>query len=342
MNTYVETAKEFRKSVLSELNFLEYQEKYCNLYTNPLVPKPGYFLLYERQNYYELGIADYTIPHPFSIQFNNSQRLIRFGTVYKGITEFQLENEPISSFHPSSFFVVEEGIKGTQMWHTGQHFHGIEVTIYEDYFTKVINPLLKTTFDFSSFIKNHTYHYLPLEVISILQTMQALSNKNMLDPLQLESYILQCISKLLHSVEDSSTNVFTTQLDYGKIKIGTDRYLQLTAQDIKCIQEAHNILSQQIEAPPTIEKLSELVGLHPQKLKAGFSHYYHLSIGEFTTSLRMSIAANLLSTTELSISDIAKRIGYHYPSNFIKAFKKTFGCTPLQYKHKRTMDLKKI
>ena len=333
MHNYVQTAQQFRETVLTELKFLPNSEKYCTLYTDPNTPKNGYFLLYERPGYYDFGIADYTIDHPFSIQFNNPQRLVRFGTVYKGTTEFQLDNEPVSSFKPSSFFVVEQGLKGKQIWSTGQHFHGAEITIYEDYFTDIIQPLLKTELDFDLFVKNYTYHYLPLEVISIMQTMQTLSNKNTLDPLQLESYILQCISIIIQTIEESPNNTFTNQLDYGKVQIGTDRYLHLNAQDIQSIQKAHDILSRQIEHPPTIETLSEMVLLHPQKLKAGFSHYYHMSIGEFTTSLRMSVAANLLCTTDLRIADIAQKVGYLYPSNFIKMFRQTFECTPLQYRN---------
>ena len=263
MHNYVQTAQQFRETVLTELKFLPNSEKYCTLYTDPNTPKNGYFLLYERPGYYDFGIADYTIDHPFSIQFNNPQRLVRFGTVYKGTTEFQLDNEPVSSFKPSSFFVVEQGLKGKQTWSTGQHFHGAEITIYEDYFTDIIQPLLKIELDFDLFVKNYTYHYLPLEVISIIQTMQTLSNKNTLDPLQLESYILQCISIIIQTIEESPNNTFTNQLDYGKVQIGTNRYLHLNAQDIQSIQKAHDILSRQIEHPPTIETLSEMVLLHP-------------------------------------------------------------------------------
>lgn len=333
MYNYVQSAKQFRELILQELNFIPNQERYCILYTNLSKPKNGYFLLYERKGYYEFGIADYTIPHPFSIHFSNPQRLVRFGTVYKGTTEFQLDNEPLSSFKPSSFFVVEENLKGKQTWSTGQHFHGAEVTIYEDYFTEVIQPLLKTEFNFDLFVKNYTYHYLPLEVISIIQTMQTLSNKNSLDPLQLESYILQCVSIIIQTIEESPNNTFTNQINYGKVQIGTNRYLHLTTQDIQSIQKAHDLLSQQISHPPTIETLSEIIGLNPQKLKAGFYHYYHMTIGDFTTSLRMTIAANLLCTTDMKISDIAQKVGYLYTSNFIKMFKQTYELTPLQYRN---------
>ncbi|WP_273063411.1 hypothetical protein, partial [Wolinella succinogenes] len=64
--------------------------------------------------------------------------LMRFGLVYKGITEFKIENNPVSSFTPSSFFVIEKNLKGEQHWKKGQHFHGTEITIYENYFKEII------------------------------------------------------------------------------------------------------------------------------------------------------------------------------------------------------------
>ena len=66
MKTPVKTVKEFRETVLSELNFTGTKEKYCTLYQNKKNPQNGFFLLYERPNYYEFGIADYTIDHSFT------------------------------------------------------------------------------------------------------------------------------------------------------------------------------------------------------------------------------------------------------------------------------------
>ena len=47
----------------------------------------------------------------------------------------------------------------------------------------------------------------------------------------------------------------------------------------------------------------------------------------------MTMAVNLLNTTDLSIAEIAEKVGYPYPSNFIKMFRQTYGCTPLEYRH---------
>ena len=70
--------------------------------------------------------------------------------------------------------------------------------------------------------------------------------------------------------------------------------------------------------------------------KSGFSAKYHMSISQYTTSIRMAIAENLLSTTQLSIDEIAKLVGYNYSGNFIKMFKKIHEKTPLEFRKIKT------
>ena len=160
-----------------------------------------------------------------------------------------------------------------------------------------------------------------------------MSESDKITPLYLESKILECIALLYNEVYYSDENVFTNQLNYGKIKIGKNRVIALTTSDIKAIQKAHDILTNEVCNPPTIKSLSKIVFLNEQKLKAGFSAKYHMSIGQYTNSLRITMAENLLSTTELSIEEISKILGYNYSSNFIKSFKKAHGKTPLAFRN---------
>ena len=78
-----------------------------------------------------------------------------------------------------------------------------------------------------------------------------------------------------------------------------------------------------------------MVFLSEQKLKAGFSRYYHMSIGKYINHMKMTTATNFLSTTDLSIEEIAHKVGYNYSGNFSKMFKKTYGKTPLQFRKMR-------
>lgn len=333
MNQLVQSSKAFRETLLQALNFVPHQQNHSILYKNPQHPENGYFLFYERPSYYSFCIANYTVPQSFQLTFDNPEHLIRFGTVYEGKTHFKLENQPTGSFTPSSFFVIEHALKGRQSWTKGQHLHGVEFTIHGLYFEEVIKRCLNVTFDFNRFTPNFTYRYLPIEIITLLEKMQSLAKQNTLNPLLLESYLLQCIGILIETLEASPEHAFTQQLYYCKVPVGKNKHLHFNAQDIRAIQTAHAILLENLQCPPTIEHLSELVLLNPQKLKAGFSYYYHLPIGQFITSMRMSLSAHLLCTTDESIAEIAHKVGYPYTSNFIKRFRQTYYCTPLEYRH---------
>ena len=137
---------------------------------------------------------------------------------------------------------------------------------------------------------------------------------------------------LTNELHSSPQNAFTNQLDYGKVKIGKNRFITLTASDVHALQKAYDILTKEACNPPTIKSLSKMVFLNEQKLKAGFLAKYHMSISEYTTSIKMTMAENLLSTTELSVDEISQMLGYHYSGNFIKMFKKAHGKTPLAFR----------
>lgn len=328
----VRSSEEFKSAVLKKMNFSKFENDNYTLYTNKSIPELGYLISYSREGYYNLGIADYTIPRDFSLSFDNPELLMRFGLVYKGVTEFKLENKPVSSFTPSSFFVIEKDLRGRQSWKKGQHYHGTEITIHERYFTEILKPSFPNIMDLQSLITNYTYIYLPIEVVGIIHQLQRLANENSLNAIYLEAKILECIAILINEVTKSPENAFTNQINYGNINIGNDRIIKLTSSDIRAIQKAHDILSENYIDPPSIEVLSKMVFLNEQKLKAGFSKHYHMSIGEFTNHIRMTTAANLLSTTDLSIENIACKVGYNYSSNFSKMFKKIYKKTPLKFR----------
>ena len=326
------STKEFQNNVLKKMTFTAYPKDNYILYTNENKKNLGYFIKYTREGYYDFGIGDYTIPNDFSISFEHNEELIKFGTVYSGETQFEIENNPISSFTQSSFFVNEKGSKGKQSWKKGQHFHGAEITIYKKYFDEIILKNFPNSLDFHAFITNFTYNYLPIEVTAIIQTLRSRGEKGQLSSLYLESKILECIALINLEIQSSPENIFTNQLNYGHVTIGKNRTVTLTASDVNAIQKAHDILTNEFCNPPTISALSKTIFLNEQKLKAGFSSRYHMSISQYTTSLKMALAENLLSTTELSIDEIAKKVGYNHSSNFIKMFKKIHGKTPLSFR----------
>lgn len=91
-----------------------------------------------------------------------------------------------------------------------------------------------------------------------------------------------------------------------------------------------------LEANPglhlTIPQLSKKALLNEFKLKKGFRHLYGTSIYDFHLNIRMNEAKRLLLETNETLEEIARQIGYHYPSTFIAAFRKMYKITPATFR----------
>lgn len=329
---------EFQGIILSQLGFQrERAAKFGLRYRSPN-QDGGYFHQYRRPGEYDLSIADYTIPSPFRIQFANPHSLIRFGTLSAGVTECKIKGRALSQFRPSSFFVFEDQLAGEQHWKELDHLHGVEISVTAAFFGQTLQRLTGEVFDFNLVQRNHTYNYLPVGMIEILQQLAELSRQGELNGIFLECKVLECLALLYEELHTRDKAGLLGQSS-GSIRIGKDRLIHLSRHDTAAIQKAHGLLAETAANPPTVEALAALVGLSVQKLKAGFHARYAVTIRDFLTILRMSTAAKLLCTTDRPIRDIARVVGYQHCSNFIKMFRSHHQKTPLEYR-RDTNDLR--
>lgn len=63
-----------------------------------------------------------------------------------------------------------------------------------------------------------------------------------------------------------------------------------------------------------------------------FKKYTGVTMSEYRLNVQLQYAANLLKTTDLSVSLISEKSGFAHTPYFYKTFKKKFGITPLQLK----------
>jgi len=85
----------------------------------------------------------------------------------------------------------------------------------------------------------------------------------------------------------------------------------------------------------TLESLAREVGLSRSALAERFTQFVGQPPMQYLANWRMQLAANhLLSGTD-SIATIAERVGYESEAAFSRAFKKTVGAPPSQWRRKR-------
>lgn len=102
-------------------------------------------------------------------------------------------------------------------------------------------------------------------------------------------------------------------------------------KDLLLLQEAREILLENLE-PMTISELARTVGINEFKLKSGFKELFKTTVHQASLAHRLQVAQNYLATTDLSIGEIANKVGFKSQQNFTTAFKKQTACLPKDYK----------
>ena len=97
------------------------------------------------------------------------------------------------------------------------------------------------------------------------------------------------------------------------------------------IKKAKEIIISRMTEPPTLQALSEEIGLSLNKLKEGFKQIYGDSVYSFLFDYKMEVARQLLESGSHNVNEVGLKVGYSTASHFIAAFKKKFGTTPKKY-----------
>lgn len=102
-------------------------------------------------------------------------------------------------------------------------------------------------------------------------------------------------------------------------------------ENVLKIKKAKEIIIANMAEPPSLEALSEQVGLNLKKLKMGFKQIYGDTVYGFLFDYKMDYARQLLDSGSYNVNEVGLKIGYSTGSHFIAAFKKKFGTTPKKY-----------
>ncbi|WP_372944582.1 helix-turn-helix transcriptional regulator [Muriicola sp.] len=102
-------------------------------------------------------------------------------------------------------------------------------------------------------------------------------------------------------------------------------------ENVKRIRKAKDIILERMAEPPTLQELSEEIGLSLKKLKEGFKQIYGDSVYSFLFDHKMETARKMLESNQYNVNEVGLRVGYSTSSHFIAAFKKKYGTTPKKY-----------
>ncbi len=102
--------------------------------------------------------------------------------------------------------------------------------------------------------------------------------------------------------------------------------------DREKLYEAREILTKNMETPPSIAELSRMIGLNDFKLKKSFKELFGFPVYKYLQNERLIKAHDLLSSKEVTIQEAAWSVGYESLSSFSNAFIKKYGFRPSEVK----------
>lgn len=129
-------------------------------------------------------------------------------------------------------------------------------------------------------------------------------------------------------LESKILELFALWLEENKYSTHNYYDLSLNSRDIITLKQVQEIITKNLQNPPSLKELSQQVCLNEYKLKSGFKQLFGTTIFGYLHTQRMEYAQYLLRDKNMKVTDVATICGYASLPSFSKAFKKYFGISP--------------
>lgn len=116
------------------------------------------------------------------------------------------------------------------------------------------------------------------------------------------------------------------RLSFEKNVLGLHLNAQYNSSDILLY------ISEHYAEKITLESLAKQFHVSSSHLSRIFCNAYHISPINYLINTRISLSTDLLLKTDLSIGEIAEKIGYDNPAHYTNMFTKRIGCSPKEYR----------
>lgn len=276
---------------------------------------PGLDLLYNKFNVNEPVEMEYYKPKNKIIEFNychagrydcsineNKQVFLGEGEMEVNIANINRANQEFPLGYYEGISVIIDIQKLTE---------NLNNTFFKEISEKILkiyNYLLEN--DFAVLIKSNP------KILKIFREFYEEQNQNNI--LYLKLKVLEIISLL-------------QVIPYNRNKKNNEYF---NSEVINKIKKAHDEVVHNLETKITLNELSEKYKISLTIFKRCFKKVYGSPYYSYLKKYKAHRAIHYLEESELSITEIALKVGYENPSKFISAFKELVGYTPREYRNK--------
>lgn len=109
-----------------------------------------------------------------------------------------------------------------------------------------------------------------------------------------------------------------------------------TNKQFRCLsEEIAVIVRSEYDQELTLEQIADRLHYNPNYLSNIFKREYGTTFSDYLMNYRLEMAKKWLVETDMTIREIAERLQYHKPQNFIRSFRKKEHVTPGEYRKAR-------
>ena len=151
-----------------------------------------------------------------------------------------------------------------------------------------------------------------------------------------DNYTMECLMKEIYDTSlnsDASSKMKCISLLYELFSFLMKDAGSTYKSDI--ISDAQNLIEHNLSGQISVADLAEKLGINPSYLTRIFKQKLSKSPKDYILDLKIKRAKELLKTTDVSVTDIARSIGFDDPLYFSRLFKKRTNLTPTEYRIKK-------
>ncbi|MBA3685885.1 MAG: helix-turn-helix transcriptional regulator [Planctomycetes bacterium] len=105
-----------------------------------------------------------------------------------------------------------------------------------------------------------------------------------------------------------------------------------TRRSDAAVEAVAALVDADIATTPAMPQLAKRVGISQNRLAVAFRRRFGTTVLRYVLARRIEHAQQLLLTTDLPVSRIGSRLGFHDPQHFDKQFRRIAGCAPGAYR----------
>lgn len=96
--------------------------------------------------------------------------------------------------------------------------------------------------------------------------------------------------------------------------------------------DAVRIVETEFASELSLDEIARRVASSRRQLQRAYTEIGRTTFRDHITAVRMRRAAELLGSRELTVREVAHRVGYRQPAQFAKAFRRALGLSPSDFR----------